>query len=67
MFDDLEERIRRLETAARVRDEGWPDATRLPEPLLWADRAALEESASEREDRPQFAVDLAAPPRAGRD
>ena len=67
MIDDLEERIRRLETATRVTDEGWPDATRLPEPLVWADRAAAEESVSEREDSRQFAVDLDAPPRAGRD
>jgi hypothetical protein len=66
MLDDLEERIRRLETAARVRDEGWPDATRLPEPLLWADRAAAEGSVSERDDSRLFAVDDA-PPSAGRD
>ena len=49
MLDDLEERIRRLETAMRAaEDEGWPDASRLPQPLPWADQAEPETSCPQK-------------------
>jgi hypothetical protein len=51
MLDDLEARIRRLETTTlAAEDEGWPDANHLPQPLVWPECAAPEIQPSEAGD-----------------
>jgi len=48
MLEDLEERLRRLEQRMRdAEDQTWPDATTLPEPLPWPERARDSDRSSE--------------------